>query len=287
MGRTSIPNINISFSRDLYNSCWRNIQVDTQYGVGGSPTNLSLCKFLDYQQFPYITRTNKDSNNNYSINGYWNERGYFWYLKLVNTTNNTIRFDNPNSPSSGYSSPFSPQSTSSSTGAIMMNGGLVTGAAPLYGLDTYVRIRATPSSGYTWSGWYTASSGGSLITSSSDYNAYYNFTTVINNNIWYARNTASPVSRSGLLWYDTTETDACFSGGPSGFFWIAGSGPNFAPNWSTVSGPLYSNSSLSTFAPNSYYSNLTVVRYVGPNGSIGSSALCPGGPGGPGGGGSE
>lgn len=283
MGRTSIPNSNISFSRDLYNSCWRNIQLDTTFGVGGSPTNLSLCKFLDYQQFPYITRTNKDTNNNYSINGYWNERGYFWYMKLVNTTNNTIRFDNPNSSSSGYSSPFAPQSTSGSTSSIMMTGGLVTGAAPLYGLDTYVRIRATPSAGYNWSGWYTASSGGSLIVSSSDYNAYYSHTSVINNNIWYARNTAAPSSISATLFYHpSVANSACNTAAPSGIFWVAGTGPTgFSGTWSVVSGPLYSNSALTTFAPaNKYYSNTNTVRYVTSNGSIGSAALCGGGGGG-------
>ena len=281
MGRTSIPSSNISFSRDLYNSCWRNIQTDTRFGVGGSPTNLSLCRFLRYGDFPYITRTNKDNNINFGINAYWNDNGYFWYLKLVNTTNNTIRFDNPNSPSSGYSGPFSPQSTSSSTGAIMMNGGLVTGGAPLYGFDTYVRIRATPSSGYSWTGWYTASSGGSLITSSSDYNAYYNYTTVINNNIWYARNAANPSSVSATLYYSNLETSACFTSAPSGTFWVSGTGTTgFSGTWSVVSGPLYSNSNLSTFAPNSYYSNTNTVRYVGPNGAIGPASICSGGGGG-------
>ena len=59
MGRTSIPNINIAFSRDIYNSCWRALQSGTRFGTESTPANLSLCSFLDYQDYPYVVGTNR------------------------------------------------------------------------------------------------------------------------------------------------------------------------------------------------------------------------------------
>ena len=67
MGRTSIPNINIAFSRDIYNSCWRALQSGTRFGTESTPANLSLCSFLDYQDYPYVVGTNRASNTNYGI----------------------------------------------------------------------------------------------------------------------------------------------------------------------------------------------------------------------------
>ena len=86
MGRHSIGNTNISFKNNLYAGCWRALQTNAtinalNYGPANDlndPRNLSLCKFLNYQIWPYVVGSNNqggqkgyDGGEDYSINTYW------------------------------------------------------------------------------------------------------------------------------------------------------------------------------------------------------------------------
>lgn len=278
MGRTSIPNINIAFSRDIYNSCWRALQSGTRFGTESTPANLSLCSFLDYQDYPYVVGTNRASNTNYGICSYWKNRGYFFYLKAVNSSQAgalTIGMTTP-AASVGYGAPYSPSSTSSALGAIVQNGGHVSAQS------SYFALTAVVNSGYTFNGWYTASSGGSLITSSTNYNVYYNYSNLINNNIWYAQTqTASPPAFSAILYRSpSTATVACQGslgpGAISTTIWIGTTSPGWSGSFSVISGPLYTNSSLTTYAPVGIYSNTNTYRFSS-GATLGPAAFCPGG----------
>jgi len=270
MGRVALGATNLSFEDSFYTSDWRGMQLSTaSFGSAQSPTNLSLCGFLNYNITPHGIGTNTDDpGTGYSCNTYTKSKGYSYYFRLFNTTNQTIRVDNPaggttTQPTGGF-----PWSTSSSSGVINVTNFAISDTT------SYVRIRATAGAGYSWSGWYTAASGGSVITTSADYNATYSFTTVINNNAWYARNVAAPTYWSTSVGNGANATIACYS--PGGGYTIYFSGTQGAKSFNTVAGPVYINTSPQTESPNQYYAQGTYVRfYNAATNNFGPQAFCP------------
>tara|TARA_R100001443_G_scaffold111714_1_gene124742 strand:- start:176 stop:1087 length:912 start_codon:yes stop_codon:yes gene_type:complete len=273
MGRHSIGSTNIKFSTSMYNSCWRNMQTNSivnagYYGpVGGSPKNLSLCRFLNYQIWPYVTGTNNtvgqkgfDGGTNYSVETYWKgATAYAYYLTFINCSNNTITLSNPgdlNYQSPGFSGPNATTSVASGS----EDTGKIGQANIANSTDsTYFRIASAPSPGYSFVGWYTSKAAGSLITNSTSYNCYYNFANVYNNAKWWARNQVSgPSYWSTTGGYDATSNyAACYSPGGGYTFYFQGSGPG---NAMTVAGPVYINDSGTEY-PSGYFSQSGIVRY--------------------------
>lgn len=296
MGRHSIGNTNISFKNNLYAGCWRALQTNATinalyYGPANDlsdPRNLSLCRFLNYQIWPYVVGSNNqggqkgyDGGEDYSINSYWSgATAYAYYVQFINTTNNTISIQNPGA--TPYGSPgFFPGATATTTVA---SGSLDTGKIghPVINNSStsqYFRITSSPSSGYSFTGWYTAKSGGSLLTNSTSYNAYYNFSNVYNNARWFARNQVSGPD----IWSTTGKFGTSSAGTAceqiAGYtFYLPGTSGDIM----TQAGPVWSNSAGTIKYPSGYISQGSLYRYWN---SVSSNffpaSSCPGSPGGP------
>lgn len=278
MGREVIGASNrIGIKSHMYSYCWRNIQpTPSDYN-----NNLSLCKFLRYYDYPYVVGTNRSGiNNNFGVCTYLRNKGYLYFLRLHNTTNCSIEIRNTQATT--YTSPWfsggtNSTTTSSSTGKIGYRGQFISNTA------SYFNIRASASSGYNFNGWYTATSGGSLITASTNYNAYYNFSVLIMNNDWYARTSAASYVGSTSVYYGNDCVTACTTTYPLGspnidvLYWSTAYSPQ-SETFEYASGPFFLNSGLSigisTVGPRSY-SNTNICR-IGSNSSnlLGSPNIC-------------
>ena len=280
MGRETIGSTNLKIGQTMYSQCWRNIQPTPSYWN----TNLSLCKFLKYADYPYVVGTSGVLSTNLGVNTYLRNKGYLYFLRLHNTTNCTIEIRN--SQADTYSSPWfsgpnNAISTTSSTGKIGYRGQFISNTA------SYFNIQASAGSGYQFDGWYTASSGGSLITSSPSYNAYYNFSVLIMNNNWYARTSATSYVANTTVYYSTACVNACTTtypipsaGGPNlqTLYWSTPVSPQ-SETFSFAGGPFYLNSALTTgissIGPRSY-SNTYVCRFIVSGNQLSPASLCPG-----------
>lgn len=289
MGRNSIGTTNVNFAGSMYSSCWRGLQTNqviNYYGTAGVPKNLSLCKFLNYKIWPYVVGSNNTDAGqkggsgsvgyNYSINSYYKNNGYAFYMQFINTTNNTIRIDNPGA--TGWTAPGFGATTGIGTTSVNSGSGDTgkIGHTNIAQSDTaqYFRIRATPSSGYSWTGWYTQKTGGTLVTTSSDYNLYYNYSSVINNARWFARNAESgPDYWSTTGGFATTSAyAACAVGG--GFTFYA---PGSTGDIMTQAGPIYNNLSPLTLHPTGYINQGSQVRFWNStSGNFFPASSCPG-----------
>ena len=167
------------------------------------------------------------------------------------------------------------QSTSSSTGKIGFQGQFISNTAP------YFNIQASAGSGYNFDGWYTSPSGGSLITSSNNYNAYYNFSVLILNNNWYARTSAASYVGSTSVYYGNDCVTACTTTYPLGspnldvLYWSTAYSPQ-QETFEFASGPFYLNSALTIGISNisgRSYSNTAVCRIQSGN-LLGPTSLC-------------
>ena len=277
MGREAIGNNRIGIKSHMYSYCWRNIQpTPSDYN-----NNLSLCKFLKYSNYPYIVGTERFGISlNLGVCTYLRNKGYLYFLRLHNTTNCSIEIRN--TQDTNYGSPWfsggtNAQTTSSSTGKIGFQGQFISNTAP------YFNIRASASSGYNFNGWYTATSGGSLITSSTNYNAYYNFSVLIMNNNWYARTTAASYIGSTSVYYGNDCVSACTTTYPLGspnidvLYWDTAYSPQ-SETFEYASGPFYLNSGLtigiSTIGSRSY-SNTNICRIASPTSNLlGTPNIC-------------
>lgn len=291
MGRHLIGSNSLSFKSRLYNSCWRNMQVNSivnasRYGpVGGDPLNLSLCNFLNYKMWPYVTGTNNAAQQtssgggvNYSINTYWKEAtGYAYYLLFINCTNNTITLSNPGDLNYGAPGFGGATATTSVSSGSADTGKIGQANIAKSTASTYFRISSSPSPGYSFSGWYTAKAAGSLITTSTAYNCYYNFSNVYNNATWWARNAVSgPDIWSTTGGYDSASNyAACYSPGGGYTFYLPGSTGDLM----TVAGPVYSNSGGTVEYPSGYISQSGLVRYWNNvSNNFFPASSCPGSP---------
>ena len=167
MGRTSWGTTNLGIASKLYNSCFRS-------RGGYTLCSLSMSNYIRKTVEPQLYDGNTASTNS-NFSDYVYDKGYVYGIKLRN-----------DSPARGTASIraglTSVASTASNSGEI--------GARINFISDDYsfINIRFLASSGNQFDGWRTGnnSGGGTLITSSSSYNAYYTNTYIINYSTWYA-----------------------------------------------------------------------------------------------------
>ena len=278
MGRVTLGADTLKWNGTLFSSGWRDMQTDTSlFGTGPSPSDLSLCAYMNYNVKPYVVGTVTTADpvfQNYSINTYVKNKGYAMYFSLVNTTNNSIRADlSPTNPT--YTSPGFPSITSASWPGSGATGVINVFNQTITSTNNVIRVRSTPSPGYNFTAWYTAPSGGSVITSSTDYLAYYNYSSVISNNIWYARNEVATSYWSMTVGKGTNASLACYGPTNTGYtIWFSGTGTQ--AEFNTHAGPVFSNSS-GTYQPTSYLHFVSKVRYWNNSTKVfGSQAFCPG-----------
>ena len=265
MGREAIGSTNIGIKAKMYSYCWRQIQETPS----NWNSNLSLCKFLKYSDYPYIVGTDRVAPyTNLGVCTYLRNKGYLYFLRLHNTTNCTIEIRN--NQASSYTSPWfsgpnNSQSTSSSTGKIGFQGQFISNTAP------YFNIQASAGSGYNFDGWYT----------SNNYNAYYNFSVLILNNNWYARTSAASYVGSTSVYYGNDCVTACTTTYPLGspnldvLYWSTAYSPQ-QETFEFASGPFYLNSALTIGISNisgRSYSNTAVCRIQSGN-LLGPTSLC-------------
>ena len=214
MGRNSLGPSNISLQNTLYSSCFRLQQNDMSWlGSAGTPTkSFSLCKFINFEgAAPWLiegrTGPTEASGTDYSINTYFKQTGgtsgYLYYLKLFNGSNCSITLSNPGTGPGYALNPFY-ASTSASDGVIGYP--YIWNSAQ----QSYFNLTAAATTGNTFDGWYTAASGGSAITTSTNYNVYYNFSYIVDNMAWYARTSSSPSYWSTTGGYGVSASAACF-----------------------------------------------------------------------------
>ena len=275
MGREAIGSTNIGIKAKMYSYCWRQIQETPS----NWNSNLSLCKFLKYSDYPYIVGTDRVAPyTNLGVCTYLRNKGYLYFLRLHNTTNCTIEIRN--NQASSYTSPWfsgpnNSQSTSSSTGKIGFQGQFISNTAP------YFNIQASAGSGYNFDGWYSSPTGGTLITTSNNYNAYYNYLTVYNYNNWYARTSSVSYVGSTSVYYGNDCVTACTTTYPLGspnldvLYWSTAYSPQ-QETFEFASGPFYLNSGLTVGISNisgRSYSNTAVCRVQTGN-LLGPTSLC-------------
>ncbi len=135
---------------------------------------------------------------------------------------------------------------------------------------TYLNIRFAVAAGGQFNGWRSsANGGGSLITTSTNYNAYYTNADIYNRSVWYTYTEAGTSSESTTLGYGSPQFRACFFYNSAVVY--------YDDNYTAITSPgIYSNSDLSSGAPgNYYYSTGTIVRYWGGSSWSGPLQLCP------------
>lgn len=246
MPRVTLGTTNINWAGELWPQNWRS-------DAGRANTNLNLCGWAKYNIS--ISATNpkvigtSTGNTNYGIGTYAYNRGYNWYLRFQNTSNGNI---NVAWPSEGTYPDGGNSYTSSSSGIIMNYYQSISAST------SYWTVTSNQNSGYNFTGWYTATSGGSQITSSTSYNAYYSNSWVYNYRTWYARRAASgvPTSPSRTLYYSpSSQSQACSTFNTEIVYMTP-------TNASTIasSTKIYSNSPGSTFSNSGWYVQAGVVR---------------------------
>ncbi len=180
MGRATLGNTNIDFQGALFPTCYINENSRAN-------TNFALCGWTKYNAGPFGTTNpavigTATGNTNYSISTYAKGRGYNWHLRVHNTSNGSINVAWPTE--STYTDRGG--SSTNSSGTVIMGNYMSISAS-----TSYWTLSQTTNSGYQFDGWYLASSGGTRITSSSTYNAYYTNTYLINYGNWYAQRSQS------------------------------------------------------------------------------------------------
>ena len=249
MGRTSWGTTNLGISSKLYNSCFRS-------RGGYSNCNLSMSDYIRKTVEPQLYDGNTASTNS-NFSDYVYDKGFVYGIKLRN-----------DSPARGTSQIraglTSVASTSSNSGEI---GTRINFISDDY---SFINIRFLASSGNQFDGWRTGnnSGGGTLITSSSSYNAYYTNTYIINYSTWYANTSASapPRSNSYLGYYAPSAAGACFSYGNRTVYFTGSS--------ALVSPAIYNASTGPTYSPSGYYSTGSAYRYWGGSSWFGTLNFC-------------
>ena len=236
MGRTQWGTTNLGIKSSLYNSCFR-------ARSSLSTCNLSLSDYIRKNTIPPLYDGNTGTTND-SFDTYVYNQGYVYGIKLKNS-----------SPARGTSSMrlgFT-QIASSST-----SGGTIGDNINIISNDySFVNIRYTMSSGNTFNGWKTSQFGGSTITTSTSYNAYYTDSNITTRSIWYASTSAASPPRSvdNLGYFAPSAGGACFSFQTDAVYF---NGP------SALSAPaIYNASTGPTYSPSGYYSNGLQYRLWG------------------------
>ncbi len=249
MGRTSWGTTNLGISSALYNSCFRS-------RGGYSNCNLSMSDYIRKTVEPQLYDGNTASTNS-NFSSYVYNKGFVYGIKLRN-----------DSPARGTASIRAGLTQVASNAS---NSGTVGSRINFISDDySFINIRFTVTSGNQFDGWRTGSNsgGGTLITSSTSYNAYYTNTYIINYSTWYANTSASapPRNNSYLGYYAPSAAGACFSYGNRTVY-FTGSSALFSP-------AIYNASSGPTYSPSGYYSTGSVVRFWGGSNWSGTTQFC-------------
>lgn len=237
MGRTSWGTTNLGISSKLYNSCYRSRS-------GTANCNLSMSNYIRKSVTPQLYDGNTGTTNS-SISTYVYNQGFVYGIKLRN-----------DSPARGTASIRASLTTVASTSS---NSGEIGGTINFISNDySFINIRFTASSGNQFDGWRTGnnSGGGTLITTSTSYNAYYTNTYIINYSTWYANTSASAPPRNSTVlgYWGPSAAGACFSYDNQTVYYS-----NSAP--SALSSPaLFRFSTGTTKSPSGYYSTGSIYR---------------------------
>lgn len=148
-----------------------------------SNTNLALSSFFNYYGAPGANRSlytaistttavtyPSDGTSNLNMGTYATAGSFLFYLKANNTngTKGTVSITYPWS-----------QSTSVTNGEVGISKQVWTS------VYTYITVAVSINYGYSFKGWYTASTGGTLISTATSVNVAFNST--YRDNIWYAQ----------------------------------------------------------------------------------------------------
>tara|TARA_B100000768_G_scaffold41689_1_gene40587 strand:- start:201 stop:1388 length:1188 start_codon:yes stop_codon:yes gene_type:complete len=178
MGRQTLGNTNVNFSGDMYPSCYRTMS-------GRANTNLSLNGWTKYNES--ISTTNPavigtaTGNTNFSIGTYAKGRGYNWFISVKNSPNGTLNVGWPTE--STYADKGNSSANSSAT---IMEKYMTISAS-----TSYWTLTQFTNSGYQFDGYYTAPSGGTLVSSSSSFNLYYTNSNLISQAKLYVQRSAA------------------------------------------------------------------------------------------------
>tara|TARA_B100001094_G_C18144633_1_gene779939 strand:+ start:958 stop:1710 length:753 start_codon:yes stop_codon:yes gene_type:complete len=249
MGRATWGTTNLGIQNKLYHSCYR--------AMSGHYYNSSMSNYIRSSVSPFLYFGNSGSTNS-RMSTYVYNKGYVFGIKLVN-----------DSPSYGTISVY--RGSSAYVTGTSTNGGSTNSNNQFVSANhTYLNIRFAVAAGGQFNGWRSsANGGGSLITTSTNYNAYYTNADIYNRSVWYTYTEAGTSSESTTLGYGSPQFRACFFYNSAVVY--------YDDNYTAITSPgIYSNSDLSSGAPgNYYYSTGTIVRYWGGSSWSGPLQLCP------------
>ena len=220
MGRATWGTTNLSSNTSLYSSDYRAMS-------GLSTNNQSQSNYIRQSISPYIYWGNSGStNSNYGTYVY--NKGYVYGMKLTN-----------DSPAYGTIKVYRDGSTLI-TSTATPGGNTNSNNQYVSANYSYITIVFTASGG-DFNNWRTSpNGGGSLITASTSYNAYYTDAWVYNYNNWYTYTQASVSSTSTTLGKGTPAFRACLSWSTQ-LVW-------YDDAYTALSAPaLYRNSGLSAY----------------------------------------
>tara|TARA_B100002019_G_scaffold11466_1_gene9219 strand:+ start:5335 stop:6093 length:759 start_codon:yes stop_codon:yes gene_type:complete len=250
MARATWGTTNLSSNNSLYYSCFRAIRMIPIY-------NQSQSDYIRSSVDPFLYFGNSGStNSNYGTYVY--NKGYVYSLGLVN-----------DSPSYGTIQVY--RGTTLVTSTATNGGSTNTNNCFVSANYSFINIRFVTSAGGQFNGWRSAANGGgSLITTSTNYNAYHTNANVYNKNFWYTYTQASgPSSESAIIGYGTPSFRACFYSNSINIY--------YNDSYTVMSSPTLSRFSTlsSNWGTSTYVSNSTIVRFWnGSSGWSGSSMLC-------------
>ena len=240
MGRQSLGSTNLKIRDSLYYTCFRS----RSGGGNGFACNFSMSNYIRTSIEPQLYNGNSGSTNS-NFGTYICNKGFTYGIALKN-----------DSPARGTSSirlaGVTQIASSSSNSAVI--GRKYNALSASY---SYLQIRFSATSGNQFDGWRTGnnSGGGTLITTSTSYNAYYTNTYIINHTIWYANTSASrPPRYSTAAPFGLSSFEACNSGNTTTVYVTTGASFLSAT-------ALYASSTGNTKSPAGYYSNGFQYRF--------------------------
>tara|TARA_R100001443_G_scaffold111714_1_gene124743 strand:- start:1065 stop:1820 length:756 start_codon:yes stop_codon:yes gene_type:complete len=249
MGRATWGTTNLKVRDSLYNSCYRAMASD-------GPYNFSMSDYIRSSVDPFLYFGNSGSTNS-NFGTYVYNKGYVYGIGLVN-----------DSPSYGTASVYRGLTlvTSNSGNGSSTN----TNNQFVSANYSFINIKFSASAGGQFNGWRTGPNGsGSSITTSTNYNAYHTYSSVKDNNFWYAYTQASTSSESAIVGYGTPSFRACFYSNSINIY--------YNDSYTVMSSPTISRfSSLSSnWNSSTYLSNSTIVRFWnGSSGWSGNAQFC-------------
>lgn len=230
MGRQQWGSTNLGIKSSLYHTCFR--------ARNGASCNFSMSNYIRKTITPYLYNGNSGSTNS-TFSGYVCNKGYVYGIALKNSnpSRGTGRIKLAGTSTIVY---LGSSSTNNATYGTQYN--------VISNSYSYINISFSATSGNTFNGWYTSPSGGTRITSSTSYNAYYTNSYISGRTIWYSQTAAAPSRYTTFYPYGPGAFTACNSGNGQTFF--------VSTAYSALTAPkIYANSVGNTGAPAGFYSN--------------------------------